>query len=230
MRKFFVTGLIILLPLALTFAVVAFIFNLFTDPFVGIFTAIFLHFGLFEHDFGIFSASQLQLHVSRLLAAASLLACTVLLGALARWFFIHYLLRIWEFVLHRIPFVNTIYKTCQDVIQTLFSTEGNAFKQVVLVPFPNPSTYAIGFVTQEQLPITCIDDEEKFVAVFVPTTPTPASGFLMAYHPSEITYIDISVEAAFKTIISCGMIMPSLQSIPRPPPTSAADNNSSSSP
>lgn len=213
-KNYFITGLVILLPLALTIAVVAFIFNLITDPFVGIFREIFQHFDLFTSGIGLLNAEQVQIYAGKIIAAFVLFSFTVLLGAVARWFFIHYLLRMWDFLLHRIPFVSSIYKTCQDVIQTIFSRDANSFKQVVIVPFPNANTYSIGFVTQEDFPLRR-NDKQKFIGVFVPTTPNPTSGFLMAFREEDIIYVDMSIEEAFKSIISCGAITPAFKVVSR---------------
>lgn len=213
-KNHFITGLVILLPLALTIAVVAFIFNLITDPFVGIFREIFQYFNLFTSGIGLLTAEQVQIYVGKIIAACVLFFFTVFLGAVARWFFIHYLLRMWDFFLHRIPFVSSIYKTCQDVIQTIFSRDASSFKQVVIVPFPNANTHSIGLVTQEDFPLKRMDNK-KYVAVFVPTTPNPTSGFLMAFKEEDLIYVNLSIEEAFKCIISCGAITPAFKVISR---------------
>lgn len=205
MKKYFITGLVILLPLALTFILVAFIFNLLTEPFVGIFKAIFNYFGLFSSGFLFLSTDQLQKIISQLLILVLLFFSTVGLGLLARWFFVHYFIRGWEYVLDKIPFIRGIYKTCRDIISTLFKTDENSFKQVVMVPFPSQGTMVIGFITKENLPPLSIHTQPMF-AVYVPTTPNPTSGFLMMYQESDIVFIDMKVEDALKYIISCGVI------------------------
>jgi len=126
------------------------------------------------------------------------------LGLLARWFFFHYLVQFWEYIVHRIPLIRSVYKTCQDVINTLFETSSNSFKKVVMVPFPSRDSLSIGFVTKEDLPP--VKNTEPLIAIFVPTTPNPTSGFLMMFEPKDVTYLDMSVEDALKYIVSCGMI------------------------
>lgn len=205
MKKYFITGLVILLPLALTFAIVFFIFNLLTEPFVGIFKSLFTHFGLFTNGFLFLSADQLQKYISQLLIILLLFFSTVGLGVLARWFFIHYLIRFWEYMLYKIPFISSVYRTCQDIISTIFSADGNSFKQVVLVPFPSKETIAIGLVTKESLP-PIGNSKQSYVAVFVPTTPNPTSGFLIMFQESDVIYLDMKVEDALKYVISCGVI------------------------
>lgn len=211
MKKYFITGLVILLPLTLTIAVVAFVFNLLTGPFVGITKQILSHFDLLEYDLWLLSADQIQEYASKLLIAGSFFLFTLLLGALARMFFFSYLIKTWDFVLHRIPFVSSVYKTSQEVIKTIFNTDTRSFKQVVIAPFPTKETQALGFITRENMPSFTDTSEESLVGVFVPTTPNPTSGFLITYRKQDLIYLDMKVEDAFKFIVSCGVIMPQFQ-------------------
>lgn len=213
MKKYFITGLVILLPLAVTIAVVVFVFNLLTDPFAGIVAQILDHYDLLEKDFFFASGHQVQYFISKLLILGFLIVFTIALGAIARYFFFRYLIKLWDYLLHRIPIVRTVYKASQDVISTIFTSSTKSFKQVVLVPFPNKEAQSIGLVTQDDLPFFSEKIEEPLVAVFVPTTPNPTSGFLMLYPRSEIVYLDMKVEEAFKYVISCGVIYPSFQII-----------------
>lgn len=207
MKKYFVTGLVILLPLALTIAIVAFIFNFLTDPFVGAVQGILNYFGLLHQRFLFLSPTQLQVGFSKLIILVLLFFFTVSLGIVGRWFFVHYLLKLWDYCIHRIPFVSTIYKTSQDVIKTLFASKTKSFKQVVMVPFPNANTLSIGLVTRENLPGLPQSSTENMVAVFVPTTPNPTSGFLMIFNENDLIYLDMSIEDALKYVISCGVIL-----------------------
>ena len=212
MKKYFITGLILLLPLALTLAIVLFVINLLTQPFVGIVQAVLTHYGLFENGVLFLSADQVQVFISQIIILGLLFFLTVGLGYLARWFFFHYFLQLWELALHRIPFVRSVYKTCQDVINTVFASGSTSFKQVVIVPFPSKETFSIGFVTKENIPHV-FPDRAPLIAVFVPTAPNPTSGFLMLLEEKEITYTDMSVENGFKYVISCGIISASFNRI-----------------
>lgn len=213
MKKHLITGLLILLPLALTVLVVAFIFNLLTDPFVGASKSILNYFGLVQSDFLFFTADEVQGGVSKLLILVFLFAFTLLLGFLARWFLIRYLLKIWDFTLHRIPFVSTVYRLSQDVIHTIFGGSSNSFKRVVMAPFPGPGSYCIGFITCDNFPSLQNPDGLPLVMVFIPTTPNPTSGFLIAFEEKDIVYLDMKVEDAFKCIISCGVILTPFKTI-----------------
>jgi len=204
MKRYFLTGLVILLPVALTLAIVLFIINILTDPFIGVVKTLFGYYGLFVNGFLFFSADQIQRLFSQVVILVMLFFFTAGLGLLARWFFFHYLVQFWEYIVHRIPLIRSVYKTCQDVINTLFETSSNSFKKVVMVPFPSRDSLSIGFVTKEDLPP--VKNTEPLIAIFVPTTPNPTSGFLMMFEPKDVTYLDMSVEDALKYIVSCGMI------------------------
>lgn len=205
MKKHFITGLIILLPLALTLAIVLFIFNLLTEPFIGVVNDVLEHYGLLDHGIWFFSENQIQRYFSQILILFLLFFFTIGLGYLAEWFFIHYLIRFWEYLIQHIPFIGSVYRTCQDIIGTLFKQNANSFKQVVLVPFPSTQSYTIGLVTKKEIPAVG-NLKQSLVAVFVPTTPNPTSGFLMLFQENDIVYLDIKVEDALKYIISCGVV------------------------
>lgn len=210
MKKFFVTGLVILLPLALTVAVVLFMVRLLTDPFVGVIQAIFHKYSLFEKGWLFLSADQLQLVISKIVILFLLFFFTIALGVIARWFLFNYFIRLWNAIIHRIPFINSIYKTSQEVVNTLFSS-GKSFKQVVLAPFPNPSAMTVGFVASDGVGGLSQDENQEYVAVFIPTTPNPTSGFVNIYKKDEVIFLDMKVEEAMKFIISCGSIQPTFK-------------------
>lgn len=207
MKKYFVTGIIILAPLFVTFVIFLFLFNLLTEPFAGAITAIFERYQIFERGFLFFSAAQVQIIVSQILVLVFLFFLTVLLGVFTRYFFLNSLIRFWDWVIHKIPFVSSVYKATKEIVSTILHPDTNSFKQVVLVPFPNASTYSIGLVTRET--ITRLGNKEigDRVAVFVPTTPNPTSGFLVMFPKSSLLYLDMKVEDAFKYVISCGVIL-----------------------
>lgn len=207
MKKYFITGLIILLPLAVTIGVAMFLINLLTDPFVGIVKSIFAYYDILESGFLFLSASQLQQIASQVLVLLFLFFFTVLLGTIARWFLIHSLLRLWDYLIHRIPLVRSIYKTCQDVINTVLQGNNKSFKQVVLVPFPTSESQSVGLVTREDVKGLGKDSDSSLVAVFIPTTPNPTSGFLIFFEEKDLVYLDISIEEALKYVISCGLIL-----------------------
>ncbi len=204
MKRSFITGIAILLPLALTIAIVLFLVNLLTGPFLELVQGVMTYYSILPDGFWIFSSDQIRLWLSKLLILVFLAVFTILLGMLTRWFFVRSLIKMGDYVLHRIPFVNTLYITFQDVFQTIFHSKTSSFKQVVMIPFPYSDSKTIGLITRDRL---IVPSGEERVAVFVPTTPNPTSGYLLLMKPEAITYLDLSVENALKYVISCGVVM-----------------------
>lgn len=211
MKKFFLTGLAILLPLAVTIAVVVFIVNFLTKPFVGFVSQFLSQTALKEIGFLFFSPQQVLLYGSKLIILIALFLITIILGFIARWFLFRLVIRISDAIIHKIPLVNKVYKTTQEIIKTLFSSDKNSFKQVVMAPFPNEKCYCLGLVSRDS-PQTCQDAaNKKLISVFIPTTPNPTTGFLLMFQKEDLIFIDLKTEDAIKYIVSCGVIIPETQ-------------------
>ena len=208
MKKHFITGLVIWLPLVLTVIVVGFIVTLLTNPFVGLAEQWLSHFDFTTKGFLFLTGEQVLRYGSQVLILIILFVFTILAGFLGRWLFLHSFINLSNKILHRIPFVNKIYKTSQDVIHTLFEGQTDAFKQVVVVPFPNEKVYSLGLITSNSPKLCSTTIKNELVSVFVPTTPNPTSGFLLMLPKEDIVFIDMRVEDAIKFIISCGVIHP----------------------
>jgi uncharacterized membrane protein len=204
MKKYFITGLVILLPLAVTIALVAFIVNFLTQPFIGVVTSLFKNIPILSF----IKSENVILYSSQILILLGLFLFTLALGMIARWFFFKSLISFSDRILHRIPVVNKVYKTSQEIIKTLFASDKNSFKQVVMVPFPKEGTYTLGLVSRES-PKECSNAVgETLISILIPTTPNPTTGYLIMYRKSEIIYLDMKPEDAIKYIVSCGVITP----------------------
>lgn len=212
MKKHFITGLVILLPLVVTIAVVIFLVNFLTQPFVGIVSGALAKLNIVNHGFLFLSPEKLLVYSSKFIILILLFACTVLLGIVARWFFINTLFRLGDRILHRIPVVNTVYKTTQDIINTLFVSDKNSFKQVVMVPFPRADVFVLGLIARDSPKICSQAAGNDLVSVFVPTTPNPTTGFLLMFKHADLIPIDMKPEDAVKYIVSCGVIIPDSKS------------------
>lgn len=208
MKKYFITGLVILLPLAVTVAIVAFTVNFLTQPFVGFVSRFLKEFEIINHGFLFLSPDQLITYGAQALILIGLFIVTVFLGMIARWFFFKSLISVSDQILHRIPLVNKVYKTSQEIIRTLFATDKNSFKQVVMVPFPQKGTYVIGLISRESPKECTTAAGEKLVSVLIPTTPNPTTGYLLMYRESDIIHLTMRPEEAIKYIVSCGVIIP----------------------
>ena len=110
-------------------------------------------------------------------------------------------------VLTRIPVIGAVYSSMKQVFDTLLSDRHKSFGRVVLIPYPHETTWTLAFVTAEGVPSEIQNQfSETMVSVYVPTTPNPTSGFYL-YVPEEKTKIvEMSVEQAFKTVVSLGLV------------------------
>ena len=116
----------------------------------------------------------------------------------------------WESVLQRIPVVKSIYGSVKQVSDTLLSGSGLAFKKVLLVRYPHPQAWSLAFQTNIPDEVTGQLDAEH-VAVFIPTTPSPVNGFYFYVRRDETIELDMNVDAALKAIISMGVVAPAMK-------------------
>jgi uncharacterized membrane protein len=127
-----------------------------------------------------------------------------LTGMLVRNVLGQQLLHLWEAVLQHIPFVNSIYKGVKQVSDTLLSGSGNSFRKVLLVRYPHPQAWSLAFQTSVPGEVTNQFDEE-YVAVFIPTTPSPVNGFYFFVRKADTIELDMTVDVALRSIVSMGV-------------------------
>jgi len=140
------------------------------------------------------------------------LGVLILIGALTTNFIGNRLMRWFDALLGRVPVIRSVYGALKQLMEAVLGKDGRAFRQVVLVSFPQPGQWTIGFVTCEtSLPVP--GDKQK-VAVFVATTPNPTSGWLLFVNQSELIVLDMSVEEGMKLVVSGGMISPAESKAP----------------
>lgn len=210
MKKYFTTGLVILLPVAVTIMLVMFFVNILTKPLIGFVQALFNRYDLFQTSF--LSHPEIVLLISKIFILIFLFIVVVFIGIVGRWIFIRYVLHIGDSLMHRIPMVNKIYKATQDVVHTVLSPDTSTFKQVVLVPFPHAKGLSIGLITKEDATLDINEVSHNLISVFVPGTPNPTMGFMLMFKKEQLIYTDISVEEALKCVVSCGVILNSFKS------------------
>src|SRR5690349_22436255 len=131
-----------------------------------------------------------------------------LTGIFAANFFGQRLIRAWESVLGRIPFVKSIYSSVKQVSDTLLSEKGNAFRKALLVEYPAPGSWTIAFLTGTPATEVATYLPGEHVSVYVPTTPNPTSGFFLMLPRSRVHELDMTVDEALKYIISMGVVAP----------------------
>ena len=129
-------------------------------------------------------------------------------GLLTRNVFGQRLLLYWDGLLHRIPFVNAVYKSVKQVSDTLLSSNGQAFRKVLLVRYPHAHSWSLAFQTGEGSPEIRDKTGRDILSVFVPTTPNPTSGFFLMVPREETIELDMSVDEGLKMLLSVGVVVP----------------------
>ncbi len=208
MKKYFLTGLGILLPVSVTVTILIFLVNFLTKPFVGFASRLISHWNIFPNGTLLLSQEELARYGSRILVLIFLFALALLLGIIARWLLLNSFVKIFDKILLKIPVVNSLYKTCQEIIKALFTSDRTSFKQVVMVPFPRPGVYVLGIIARQSPECCCRSSKKELTSVLIPNTPNPTTGFILMLPFEELILVDMKPEDAIKYIISCGVITP----------------------
>jgi uncharacterized membrane protein len=114
----------------------------------------------------------------------------------------------WESLLNRIPIVRSIYSGAKNFAEMVLSDSGQSFKNVLLVEYPRKGIYSLAFQTATQLGEVQGRTGEDVICCFVPTTPNPTSGFIIVVPRKDAVVLDMSVDEALKMIISLGVVVP----------------------
>ncbi|MCH9621105.1 MAG: hypothetical protein S4CHLAM20_05210 [Chlamydiia bacterium] len=208
MKKYFFTGLVLLLPIVVTLMIITFVVRTLTHPFMGFVSHFITQYNLGDKSALLPGGEKLLIISSQLVILVCLFVFILLLGMIARWFFVHWLIRFGEYIVHRLPLVNKVYKTSKEIVSHLFGQDKKSFKQVVLVPFPREGIYTIGFLSEKAPKEINDETQSEMISVFVPTTPNPTTGFTVIYKVKDIYYLKMKPEAAIKFIVSCGIVHP----------------------
>jgi uncharacterized membrane protein len=194
MRKYFITGLLILVPLAIT----AWVLNLVISTMDQ--SLLFVPERWQPRTLIGFDIPGLGTLLTVLIVFLTGLLTNNLVG--------NYVVRLWEKLLTRIPVVSSLYSSVKQVSDTLFSSSGNAFRKAVLIPYPHQNSYTIAFLTGTPGGDVKNHLVGDYVSVYVPTTPNPTSGFFLMLARKDVVELDMSVDAALKYIVSMGVVAP----------------------
>jgi uncharacterized membrane protein len=132
----------------------------------------------------------------------------LLIGLMARNIVGRWLLEFGEGTLLRIPLAGSVYKTLKQLLETFLRDNSSRFRRVVLVEYPREGLYAVGFVTGSLARSLQAGFQEKMLSVFIPTAPNPTTGWYAVVPEAAVRDLDLSVEEAFRTIISAGIVSP----------------------
>ncbi len=193
-KRYFITGLLIWVPLVITGWVLSLIVN------------------TLDQSLRLLPSS---VHPQTLVGfaipgagAVLTLAMIFLTGLLAANFIGQKLVVWWEKFLARIPVVNSVYNSVKQVSDTLFSPNGNAFRKALLVQYPREGSWTVAFLTGAPGGDIVNHLSGEHVSVYVPTTPNPTSGFFLMMPAKDVVELDMTVDEALKYIISMGVVAP----------------------
>jgi len=196
LRVYLLTGLLVLAPSAVTLWVFFRLLN-WVDNLLGR----YLRFAALDYH-----------RIPGLGLLATLLLLT-LVGWVASWIGARPLVRMWDMLLTRIPGIGIVYGSTKSLGEAFLNQKEQAFRQVVLVPWPHPGMWRMGFITGR----AGADVSEKLASdievVFVPHTPNPASGFVHYVPRKDIVYLDWQIEDGLKVIVSGGVVQPDMERV-----------------
>ena len=200
MKKYFITGLLIWVPLGITLWVLALIVRSMDQ------TLTLLPHAIQPEQLMGFYLPGLGVVLTLLVVFFTGLVTTNIIG--------QKLVRFWESVLARIPIVKSLYYAVKQVSDTLFSHNGEAFRKVLLVRYPHPQAWSIAFQTGS--PARDVADmlPDEYVGVFIPTAPSPVNGFFFFVRKQDVMEINMSIDDALKYIVSMGVVVPPMKTAP----------------
>ena len=190
LRNYFVTGVIVLIPIGFTLYLSKFLINLSTQ---------LVPSGLNPNTYLPYSILGLEIILTVIFIT--------IVGGLSLSFLGKKFLQIVDDLFRRIPILRTIYSALGQMTES-FRNQDGAKKSVVLVQYPRQGTWAVGFATKENQGEIKKKTNTDLINVFVPTTPNPTSGFLLMFPKDELIYLDMTFEEASKFIVSAGTSNP----------------------
>ena len=190
LRNYFITGIIVLVPLGFTLYLTLFIISI---------SSKLIPKEINPNNYLPFSIPGLEIFISVILISV--------IGFISLSFIGKKILQIINDLLKKIPFLRTIYGAIGQMTETFANKKGKK-KSVVLVQYPSKGIWAVGFATKDNKGEISKKVNDKLVNVFVPTTPNPTSGFLLMFPKNEVIYLDMTFEEASKFIVSAGTSNP----------------------
>ncbi|MGM0382325.1 MAG: DUF502 domain-containing protein [Thermodesulfobacteriota bacterium] len=194
LKNYFLTGLLVLLPIYITVKIILFLIKG-MDAILRYIPPKYL------------PETYLQFYIPGL-GLILVVIIILVVGLLTRNFIGGKIVRFGENIVNRIPFVRSLYTGVKQLMEAFFIQKNDAFKRVGLLEYPRRGIYVLGFVTGESKGEVQSKTGKNMINVFVPTSPNPTSGFYILIPEDDLIILDMSVEDAFKLIISGGMLSP----------------------
>ncbi len=184
-RKWFLSGIAVILPIGVTIFVLLWLFNLLDNILE---TPVYMIFGRDIPGAGL-------LAIVVIVFVTGVFTSNFIGNKIAGWF---------HSLLEKIPIINTVYKPVSKIAASFSSENTKSFKSVVTVEFPSEGIYSIGFITNDNVAF----GGDKKVCVFIPTTPNPTNGFLVFLEKNKLKELDISVSEGLNMVVSIGSVIP----------------------
>lgn len=195
MRRYLVAGLMVWVPLGVTFFVLKWLIEL-MDGSLALLPDVYQ------------PSHLLGFHIPGF-GLLFLLSIVLVTGVITANTIGKYFLRYWEELMERIPIVRTIYSAVQKVVTGFVATDDTSFNRVLLVEYPSKGLWTVAFQTSDRFVEAEEQVGEGLVMAFVPTTPNPTSGFVICFPKNSVKVLDMSVDEALNLIISLGVVVPS---------------------
>ncbi|MGH1399084.1 MAG: DUF502 domain-containing protein [Alphaproteobacteria bacterium] len=194
-RRYLLTGIVVTAPISIT-VYLTYVFLTFIDTHVvGLIPE-----NAYTNYYGDTAIPGLGLIIA--------IAFFVTVGWFATNFLGRFIIRIYEYVLDRMPVIRTVYGAIKQIFETIMASQSSAFREAVMMEYPRKGVWSIGFVTGRTEGEVQDNTKVETINVFVPTTPNPTSGYLLFVPKKELIYLDMSVEEAVKLVVSAGIITP----------------------
>lgn len=194
MRRYLIAGLLVWMPLGITFLVIRAIVGLLDRT-------LLLLPEVYQPD------NLLGFHIPGLGVALSVLL-VLATGMIFANFLGKRMVIAWEHFLARIPLVRSLYAGVKQIMEAVLATDAKSFRKVLLLEYPRKGLWSLAFMTSDSLGEVQEKTEDEVISVFIPTTPNPTSGFVIMVPKDDVTELDISVEDGLKMIISMGVVVP----------------------
>lgn len=197
-RRIFLTGIIVSLPLVITIFVFKFVFETFDNLLGPLVTSIIRGMG---------APIGPEYHLPGI-GLVSTLALVFLIGLVSANYMGRRLWAYGEAMVTKIPIIRSVYAATKQVIDTFSTNSSNAFRKVVIIEYPRKGIYSLGFITGTTSGEARDRLGRDMVNVFIPTTPNPTSGFLLLVPQEDVVELEMAVEDGVKMIVSCGLVTP----------------------
>lgn len=197
-RRIFLTGIIVSLPLVITVFVFKFVFETFDNLLGPLVTSIIRGLG---------APIGPDYHLPGI-GLVSTVALVFLIGLVSANYMGRRLWSYGEAALMKIPIIRPVYVATKQVIDTFSTNSSNAFRKVVIIEYPRKGIYSLGFITGKTSGEARDRLGREMLNVFIPTTPNPTSGFLLLVPQEDVMELEMAVEEGVKMIVSCGLVTP----------------------